>query len=445
MNGGTSFISSNLLWIKTRSINQRQMSLPASLKALHYYNFRLYFIGQALSLIGTWMQRIAVSWLVYSLTHSAFMLGLVAFAGSIPVLLLSPYAGAFVDRHSRYHTLLVTQIASMLQAGIFAWVVYMDTYDVTMITILSAVLGIINAFDTPSRQSFMIVLVKDKKLLPNAIALNSSMVTLARLAGPAAAGILLTAYGEDICFFVNFLSFFAVIASLLLMRIKTPPKKKNEEHIWKGLAAGYHYLRRDAGLRSAILLMAVTSLVVMPFINLLPIYAKDIFKGNISTFSWLNSMSGLGAFAGALFIATRKPATNFLKVIAIAGLLFSASLILFAYSTNLPLSLALIMTGEAGMLTQIAATNTYVQTHVAEDMRGRVVSYYVMAFQGMQPIGSLVIGAVAQKTGAPYTMLLEGLIGLIAIVLFIPALRKAWRKPGEARVAGLKLKEVAEG
>src|ERR687886_434692 len=189
------------------------MNLPPALRALHYYNFRLYFVGQAISLIGTWMQRIAVSWLVYNITHSAFMLGLAGFAGQIPVLLLSPYAGAYVDRHSRYRTLLVTQIASMVQAGLLALVVMVGYYNINVIISLSILLGIINAFDTPSRQSFMIVLVQNKQDLPNAIALNSSMVTLARLLGPAVAGILLSSFGEDICFFLNFLSFIAVILS----------------------------------------------------------------------------------------------------------------------------------------------------------------------------------------------------------------------------------------
>ncbi|WP_423148370.1 MFS transporter [Rubrolithibacter danxiaensis] len=408
------------------------MNLPSSLKALQYYNFRLYFSGQAISLIGTWMQRIAVSWLVYNITHSAFMLGLVAFAGSIPVLLLSPYAGAFVDRHSRYRTLLVTQIASMIQAGLFTLVVFTGYYNITVIISLSVMLGIINAFDTPSRQSFMIVLVKDKAVLPNAIALNSSMVTLARLLGPAAAGIILTAYGQDICFLVNFISFFAVIASLLAMKIKVPVRKKNEEPIWKGLQEGYRYLHNHSGLRAAILLMAITSLVVIPYSNLFPVYAQDILKGDVSTFSWLNSISGLGALMGAIYMANRPLGTNLLKLIAFSGLLFTISLTAFSYTTKLPLSLAFIMTGEAGMLTQIAATNTYVQTNVDEHMRGRVVSYYVMAFQGMQPIGSLIIGGLAHITSAPFTVLAEGLAGIAAILFFIPVLKKA-RKEADAK------------
>lgn len=399
--------------------------MPAALQALKFYNFRLYFVGQAISLVGTWMQRIAISWLVYKLTNSAFMLGLVGFAGQIPVLLLSPYAGAFVDRHSRYRTLLVTQIASMIQAGLLFFMIWQGYDSIVGIIILSVVLGVINAFDTPSRQSLMIVLVQDKKYLANAIALNSSMVTLARLLGPAAAGILLSNYGEDVCFFINFLSFIAVIASLFLMKLQIPPKKVFSEPIWQNLEEGFTYLKGNLGLRSAILLMAVTSLMVMPYSTLFPIYAETIFKGNVTTFSWLNSISGLGALIGAVYMATLKPGTNLLKQIAFSGLLLGVSLVVFAYTTNLPLALLFLLIAESGMLSQIASTNTYVQTNVEERMRGRVVSYYVMAFQGMQPIGSLVVGWLAHVTSAPFTVLISGIAGIVAVVLFIPTLRRA--------------------
>lgn len=407
------------------------MTLPNSLRALKYYNFRLFFGGQAISLIGTWMQRIAVSWLVFSVTHSAFLLGLVAFAGQIPILILSPYAGAFVDRHSRYRTLLFTQIASMVQAGLFAFIIWKGFYEIWAITLLSVALGVINAFDTPSRQSFMIMLVEDKADLPNSIALNSSMVTLARLLGPAAAGILLSGYGQDICFLINFLSFFAVIASLLLMKIKVPEQQKSEENIWVGLKEGYSYLTHKLGLRSAILLMAVISLVVMPYSNLYPIYAETIFKGNVTTFSWMNSIGGLGALLGAVYMTKLKPGKNLLKLIAMSCLLFTVCMMFFAYSRNLPLALTFILIGESGMLAQIAATNTYVQTNVDEKMRGRVISYYVMAFQGMQPIGCLFMGSMAHIFGAPITVFLEGLLGTIAVLLFIPTLKKA-RKQADA-------------
>jgi MFS family permease len=380
--------------------------------------------GQSISLVGTWMQRIAVSWLVYMLTHSAFMLGLVAFAGQIPVLLLSPYAGAYVDRHSRYRTLLATQIASMIQAGILAVLVITNHYNLMIIISLSVMLGIINAFDTPSRQSLMIVLVHEKKDLQNAIALNSSMVTLARIAGPAVAGILLSTVGEGICFLINFLSFIAVISSLLSMKITIPKRKKNEEPIWMNLMQGYRYLRRSPALSSVIILMALISLIVTPYTTLFPVYAKTIFKGNVTTFSWLNSISGLGALMGAVYLTTLKTNKNLLKIIAIAGLLLSANLVLFSYTRNLGLALFFVMLAEGGMLILISASNTYIQTNVEEKMRGRVISYFVMAFSGMQPIGSLIIGLLAHVTSAPFTLLMEGVAGIITVYLIIPAFKK---------------------
>ena len=410
------------------------MRLPSPLRALHAYNFRLYFIGQAVSLVGTWMQRIAVSWLVYDVTHSAFYLGLIGFAGQIPMLVLSPYAGAYVDRHSRYRTLLSTQVASMIQAGLLALLVFLGHYHVLTILVLSLALGVINAFDTPARQALMIVLVEDKKDLPNAIALNSSMVTMARLAGPAVAGILLSSFGEDVCFALNFVSFIAVIASLLLMKLNVPERKKHPDPIWKGLKEGFLYLRGHRGLRSAIALMAFTSFLAMPYTNLFPVYAQTVYKGNVTTFSWMNSIGGLGALLGAMYMASRTEHTNLLRLIVLASLLFCLSLTLFAYTSHLPLALLLILIGEAGMLAQIAATNTYVQTRVEEGMRGRVLSYYGMAFQGMQPVGSLIVGWSAHVSSAPHTVLLEGILGVLAALAFIPALRSIRKSEDKERL-----------
>lgn len=401
------------------------MSLPVSLRALQYYNFRLYFSGQAISLIGTWMQRIAVSWLVYSITHSALMLGIVAFAGQIPVMLLSPYAGAFTDRHSRYRILLRTQIAAMIQAGLLTLMVMSGYYNITGIIVLSIMLGIINAFDTPARQSLMIVLIDNKKDLPNAIALNSSMVTLARLLGPAVGGILLSNFGESVCFLINFLSFLAVIVSLLLMKLKIPEIKKQQENIWEGLVQGYNYLKQNRSLRLAISLMALSGFFVMPYSTLLPVYAKTVFKGDVTTYSWLNSISGLGALIGAIFMTNLKAGKSLPKIIVYASLLMSVSLTLLSCTTYLPLALVLIMIGESGRLAQIAATNTYIQTNVDEKMRGRVISYYVMAFQGTQPIGSFLIGFSAHYISASQTVLIEGLAGIAIVLFFIPLVKKS--------------------
>ncbi|MGI4750742.1 MAG: MFS transporter [Janthinobacterium lividum] len=400
------------------------MNLTA-VRALKYSNFRLYFSGQAISLIGTWMQRMAVSWLVFRLTHSELMLGLVVFAGQIPIMLLSPYGGALTDRHSRYKVLFYTQIASMVQAGLLTLVVLTHHYDITIIIVLSVILGIINAFDTPARQSLMILLIDDKKDLPNAIALNSSMVTLARLLGPVAAGFILSSFGEGVCFAVNFLSFVAVIASLLLMKIPPQTKQIIKQDIWQGLREGYNYLQQHAGLRSVILLMACTSFFVMPYSTLLPVFATDIFHGNVTTFSWLNAVSGLGALGGAVYMATLKPGKSLLKVIGYGCAQFAISLFLFSVTKFFSLALCFIMAAEFGMMSQIAASNTYIQTHVDENMRGRVISYYVMAFQGMAPIGSLVIGFMAHYFGASLIVSAEGIAGVISVICFIPYLKKA--------------------
>lgn len=385
------------------------------------------------------MQTMAVSWLVYEITHSAFMLGLVAFASRIPMMILSPYAGAYVDRHSRYKTLLVTQLASMLQAGLLALVVLSNHYNFVIIILLSMMLGVINAFDAPSRQSLMIVLVENTNDLPNAIALNSTMVTLARLVGPAFAGILLSTVGEGFCFLINFLSFIAVITTLLMMKIKVPSKEKHVEHIWQNLGQGFTYLKRNEGLKNTIMLMAILSFFIMPYVTLLPIYAKSVFKGNVTTFGWLNAISGLGALMGAIYVARLHTQKNLLKVIIGAGLLISVSLVLFSYTTYLPLSLVLIMLGEAGLLTFIASTNTYLQTHVQEKMRGRVISYYVMAFGGMLPLGSLAVGLLAHLTSAPFTVLVEGLGGIITLFSFIPAFRKTTKRSEEKALRLAKL------
>ncbi len=411
------------------------MKLPDSLRALRYYNFRLYVTGQSISLLGTWMQRIAVGWLVYELTHSAFMLGLVAFAGQIPMLLVSPYAGSFVDRHSRYHILLATQIASMVQAGLLALVVMTHHYNITIIIALSVMLGIINAFDTPSRQSLLIILVHKNYDLQNAIAINSSMVTLARLAGPAIAGILLSAFDAGICFLINFLSFFAVIGCLLVMKLKVPPRKPNAVPIWMNLIQGYRYLKRTPSLRHAIWLIGLMSIIVSPYITLFPVFAQDVFGGGVEEFSWLNSIAGLGALIGAVYLATLRTTRHLLKIIIIAGLLLTGNLIIFSLSKNFYVALVFIMLAETGLLMIISATNTYLQTHVEERMRGRVISYYVMAFGGMQPIGNLIMGSLAHAFGAPMTVLIQGIAGMIVILAFIPAYRKSYRQEVRGAIA----------
>lgn len=364
------------------------------------------------------MQRMAVSWLVYRLTHSSLMLGIVSFAGLIPSLLLSPYAGALTDRHSRYRILLCSQIASMLQSGLLAALVLLQYYSITLIILLSIAQGIINAFDTTSRQSLMIEFIENKADLPNAIALNSSMVNLARILGPALAGIILSAFGEGVCFLVDFLSFVAVIVSLLMMRLSLQPVAKTGESIWQGFRQGYRYLREHRDIKAVLVMMAVTSTFLTTFSTLTPVFARDIFKGNATTYSWFGSITGVGALLSAVYMASLKPGRNLIGILLVAGSLFAAGVLCFSLSTSLPAALFFIMLSGTGMMAQIAATNTYIQTHVEYHMRGRIISYYVMAFQGMLPIGSLLVGYVSHKIGAPLTVTCQGITGLVATWVF---------------------------
>ncbi|RFM25626.1 MFS transporter [Deminuibacter soli] len=393
-------------------------------RSLRYRNYRLYFTGQSISLIGTWMQRMAVSWLVYRLTHSALMLGIVSFAGLIPSLLLSPYAGALTDRHNRYRILLYSQIASMIQSGLLALMVLMHYYNITGIILLSIAQGVINAFDTTSRQSLMIEFIEDKADLPNAIALNSTMVNLARILGPALAGIILNAFGEGVCFLVDFLTFVAVIISLLMMRLVLQPSRKNNENIWEGFKQGYRYLQTHRDIRATIIMMAFTSIFVTSFSTLMPVFARDIYKGNATTFSWFGSSTGIGALCSAIYMASLKQSKRLLNILSTASVLFGLGVLLFSLVHILPLALLFLMLGGAGMMMQISSTNTYIQTHVDNHMRGRIISYYVMAFQGMLPIGSLITGFAAHRLGAPLTVSIEGCLGLVCAGVFTWYMRR---------------------
>ncbi len=401
-----------------------KVNLSNIFRSLKYRNFKLYFAGQSISLVGTWMQRVAVSWLVYDITHSALMLGMVMFAAQFPSLLLAPYGGAISDRHSRYRILLITQVASMIQAGLLTFMVIGDYYSNVGIILLSGLLGCINAFDIPSRQSLMVELIEDKENLPNAIALNSSMVNLARLIGPTVAGVLIALVGEGMCFLINTISFVAVIASLLFMKIKPRVIVKKDKNVWKGLAEGYKYLKTKPDLSLMIMLMACISFAVMPYLALLPIFAKDVFHGNATTLSWLEASTGLGAFGGAIYLAGAQKIKNLSKTVIFSIFTFAAGLTLFSYAAWLPVALASLVATGIGQMIQISGSNSFIQTHVNDEMRGRVISYYAMAFQGMMPIGSFVAGFAANHIGAKLTVLIQGLIGLSVAAVFFFLLKK---------------------
>ena len=374
------------------------------------------------------MQRTAVYWLIYTQTHSAFMLGLGVFTLQFPSFLFSPLGGVLSDRYNRYNVLLATQIASLIQATLLVALVLFTQYTIWEIFALSAVRGIINAFDVPARQSLVYQMVDNIEDLPNAIALNSSMVNSARLIGPAISGIVLEQFGAGICFLMNALSFLAVIVSLVLMRFPKFIQQPHSKKILKEFKEGWKYIRRTPSIGSVILLLACVSFFALPFITLLPIYAKDIFNGNASTFGYLNSFIGIGAIGGAFFLASLQTSINFKKILFVNLLILGGALALFSYMTIFPVALFFVMLAGFGMMSQTTITNTIIQTTVSTEMRGRVISYYVMAFAGMQPLGGLFIGTVSHYIGAQNTILAEGIAALFIAVVFLPFLLKGHLK-----------------
>jgi MFS family permease len=358
------------------------------------------------------MQKTAVSWVVYALTHSKFMLGLSLFASMFPAFIFSFLGGVTADRHNRYRVLLITQVASMVQAVVLTLLIISKHYNVWAILACSFVLGIINAFDVPARQSLVNELIEDKRYLGNALALNSSMVNLSRLIGPAIAGLVLEKFGDAICFGSNAISFIAVISCILMMRLPKQQTVRPEKNILQDLKDGWSYLRNAKALRFIISMLAFISLFVLPFSTLIPVYAKDIFKGTASTFGIIDSMIGLGAFGGAMFLASLKPGSNLRKVLAVNTLIFGAGLVLFSHMPSYPLALMCAMLAGFGMMSQVTITNTLVQTTADPKMRGRMISFYAMAFFGMQPLGGLIVGSVSQMIGVPNTVLAEGCIAI---------------------------------
>ncbi|WP_316830787.1 MFS transporter [Pedobacter aquatilis] len=376
-------------------------------------NYRLYFGGQSISLIGTWMQKTAVSWVVYEQTHSNFMLGLTLFASLFPSFIFSFIGGVASDRYDRYKLLLITQIASMIQAILMTVLIFTKHYEMWQIIALSALLGLINAFDVPARQSLVYEMVDNKEDLPNALALNSSMVNLSRLIGPGLAGLALEKLGDDVCFGLNAVSFIAVIGSLLMMRLPKYVSKPHTKNIMGELKEGFAYIKETPSIAYILIMLALISLFVLPFSTLIPVYAKDIFQGTASTFGVIDSVIGLGAFSGAIFLASLKPGKNLRKILAINTLIFGAGLALFSHTTFYPAALIFATISGFGMMSQITISNTLIQTTVDPNMRGRVISFYAMAFFGMQPLGGLLIGSISQLIGTQNTVLFQGAIAVL--------------------------------
>ena len=413
--------------MKIGQIFYKNKGLKTVLYSLRYRNFRLFFAGQSISLVGTWMQMVAIGWLVYHLTNSALLLGLVGFFSQIPSFVLTPFTGVFVDRWNRHRILVITQTLSMIQAFALAFLTLTGTINILSIILLSLSLGLINAFDMPARQSFVIEMVEKKEDLPNAIALNSSLVNVARFIGPAVAGLLVAAVGEGFCFLINGISYVAVIIALLAMKVNKITKKVSINNIPKEIKEGFKYSFGFAPIRSILLLLGLVSLVGMPYTVLMPIFAKDILHGGAHTLGFLMAAAGIGALVGGIYLASRKSVLGLVKILTFATGIFGLGLIIFAFSKNLYFSLSMMLVSGFGMLLQIAASNTLLQTITEDDKRGRVMSFFAMAFMGMSPFGNLIAGAMADKIGAPNTVLISGVICIIGAIIFLtrlPSLRK---------------------
>jgi MFS family permease len=392
--------------------------LQVIFRSFQYRNYRLFFGGQSISLIGTWMQRIAMPWLVYHITGSVFLLGVVGFAGQIPTFVLAPVAGVFTDRWNRYYVLIVSQVVAMIQAFVLTWLFYAGTIQVWHIVVLSVVLGIFNAFDVPSRQAFIVDLVERKEDLGNAIALNSLMFNGARLIGPSIAGVLLASAGEGICFLSNAISYLFVIGSLLFMKVPSRKKMKSNTHILQDMQEGFNYAFGFAPIKHLILLLALVGLMSMPYTVLMPVFAKEILHGGSHTFGFLMGAAGFGALLGGLYLASRKTILRLGRLVPVAAAVSGIGLIAFSLSRYFMLSMLMMVIAGLGMMLHTASSNTILQTIVEEDKRGRVMSFYTMAIMGTAPFGSLLAGALAKVIGTPNTILAGGIACIAGALLF---------------------------
>ncbi len=397
------------------------------LRAFAYPNYRLFFGGQIVSLIGSWMSLTATSWLVYRLTGSAMALGVVGFAGQFPGFVMGPFAGAFLDRWDRHRVLVVTQTLSMLQSFALALLTFTGHITVPWIIALNGVQGIVNAFDMPARQAFLPTMISDREDLANAIAMNSSMFNAARLIGPSVAGFVIAIAGEAWCFLVDGVSYFAVIIALLAMKDVRRLHRPAQSSVMQQLFEGWRYVIGFRPIRSLMLQLAWLCLVVMPFSVLMPVFADKILGGGPHTLGLLMGASGLGAMSGALWLTTRKSVIGLGRVILMNTVVFGAGLMGFALSRWLWVSLVFMTIAGFGMMVQMASTNTVIQTIVDEEKRGRVMSFYTMSFLGTAPFVSLLAGWLSSWIGAPQTVLLSGVLCIATAAWFareLPAIRE---------------------
>ena len=404
---------------------------PSLLRALRHRNYRLFFAGQSLSLVGTWVTRIATGWLIYRLTGSSLLLGVVGFCGQIPTLFLAPVAGVFVDRWDRHRVLIATQVLSMLQSLALAVLALAGIITVAEVLVLQVFQGVINAFDTPARQAFVVSMIEDRADLGNAIALNSSMVNASRILGPSIGGVLIAAVGEGWCFLLDAVSYLAVIASLRAMHVvPTAAAGRPATRVWEELRTGFRYVSGFVPIRTVLLLLALVSMMGMPYTVLMPAVAVKLLHGGPNTLGWLMTASGVGALGGAVYLASRASVLGLGRAIAVATTVFGAGLVGFGLSRALWLSLLILPVIGAGFMVSLAATNTIVQTITEEHLRGRVMAFYAMAFLGTAPLGSLLAGVLAERLGEPMTIMLGGFACILGAAWFasrLPRLRELVR------------------
>lgn len=392
-------------------------NLP-TFRAFRSFNYTLYFTGRSFSQFGTWMQRTAVMWVVYSLTDSPFMLGVTLFAEQFPAFLLFIFGGIAADRYDRYKIVKITQVAAMAQAGTLALLVFLGNYQVWEILALSGVLGVINAFDIPARQTLIHNVLDDSADLPNALALNSSMASVARLLGPALSGIILETLGASICFFINALSFGAVILSLFFMKLPPFEPTVQKRNVRKELLEGFSYVKNTPSIGLIILTVGLIGLLIRPYDTLLPIFAKVVFEGNAAIYGYITAFIGVGAVMGTVYLASMRRMAKLKEILLIGIAVLSFGLLTFAASDSFPLSMVFAVVIGFGTIAQTTLGNIIVQSESAPEMRGRAISLMLMAMIGMVPLGSLLIGAVSEQIGAPAAMFCQGITGLCIALLF---------------------------
>ncbi len=403
---------------------ENRMSLAVTFRALRSRNYRLYFFGQSFSLIGTWMQQVAVGWLVYRLTDSPFLLGLVGFSAQIPTLFLAPVTGVAADRFSRRAILLVTQSLFMVQALLLAAMLLLHIEALWLIIALSLFHGSVMAFDAPARHAFVVEMVTCRDDVANGVALNSALFHASRFIGPSAAGLIIMAWGEAVCFLINGISYLTTIAALAFMNIPGRSDTTNNARILSQFLDGIRYARGSLPIKSILLLVAFVCLIGMPYTTLLPVIARDILHGDSTTYGYLMSAAGVGAVCGALYLASRRPHDDLWRHLTFAPAVFGCGIMALAVSHTFVLSLLLLAVAAFGMMTVMATANTLLQKSVSEELRGRVMSLYTLAFFGSVPFGNLLAGALATRIGVPLTLLTVAALSTGATLLFYPRYRQ---------------------